>query len=192
VPGFWQYSNENSIMEKISMAGDFWTLNGEEMRHEPLIQRRLDRYRQEILRTQCLMMDLGVVSGCASCATGIPGGGCCGAGIEDWYDELLLLFNLMLGRSIPLARAHGNDCLFLGSKGCLLLARHHFCVNYLCSRITGKLSPGDLSALEAQGGAELFVCWELEGLVRARIRQCKEMRAGGDSLLSASRTAGLS
>jgi hypothetical protein len=192
VPGFWQYSNENSITKKISVAGDLWTLYGEEMRREPLIQRRLDRYRQEISRTQHLMRDLGVVSGCASCATRIPGGGCCGAGIEDWYDELLLLFNLLLGRSISSVRGNGNDCLFLGPKGCLLLARHHFCVNYLCSRITGTLGPDDISALEAQGGAELFVCWELEGLVRAKIRQCERVRAGRDSLLSLSRTVRLS
>lgn len=188
MPGFWQYSNEESIAKKISMAGDLWSLYAEKMRHESLIQRHLDRYRQEISRTQRLMTDLGVVTGCASCATRIPGGGCCGAGIEDWYDELLLLFNLMLGRNIPNVRVNKNDCLFLGPKGCLLLARHHFCVNYLCSRITGTLGPDDLSALEAQGGAELFVCWELEGIVRAKIRQCERVRSGGDSALSALRT----
>ncbi len=116
------------------------------------------------------MEELGLVTQCAVCATRVQGGGCCGAGIEDWYDEFVLLLNLLLGREIPKERPGEKDCLFLGPKGCRLLARHNFCVNYLCSRIPDLLSSEQLSELKAQSGRELFLCWELELILRNRLK----------------------
>ncbi len=170
MPGFSLYSNELSIEEKIALAEYLWEKHGKDLAVDSEINRLLGLYRKEISRSYELMEKLGVVTECAMCATEVPGGGCCGAGIEDWYDEFVLLLNLLLERKIPTERRLGKkDCLFLGPTGCQLFARHHFCINYLCSRITDLLSPAELTALRAQSGKELFLCWQLERLLRTQI-----------------------
>ena len=170
MPGFSLYSNELSIEEKIALAEYLWKKYGKDLAADSKIDRLLGLYRKEILRSYELMEKFGVVTECAMCATEIPGGGCCGAGIEDWYDEFVLLLNLLLGREIPSERLGGEkDCLFLGPTGCQLFARHHFCINYLCSRITDLLSPAELTDLRAQSGKELFLCWQLERILRTRV-----------------------
>jgi len=128
---------------------------------DPAFARLLARYREEIHATFRLMKELETGSDCSGCAARAPGG-CCGAGIEEWYDPPLLLMNLFLGREIPRIRPHETCCMFLGENGCLLLSRHHICVNYLCDRITKRLPPHDLARLEAQAGRELFAGWQAE------------------------------
>jgi hypothetical protein len=169
MPGFSLYSNELSIEEKIALAEYLWKKYGTHLSADSEIDRLLGLYRKVISRSYELMEKFGVVTECAICATQIPGGGCCGAGIEDWYDEFVLLLNLLLERKIPTERLGKKDCLFLGPTGCQLFARHHFCINYLCSRITNMLSPAELTALRAQSGKELFLCWQLERLLRTRL-----------------------
>ncbi len=168
--GFTCYSSELSIEEKIALAEYLWKEHGRDLTADSEINRLLGLYRKEISRSCELMEKFGVVTECAMCATQVPGGGCCGAGIEDWYDEFVLLINLLLGRKIPTERLGKKDCLFLGPTGCQLFARHHFCVNYLCLRITDLLSPAELSDLRAQSGKELFLCWELERLLRTKLK----------------------
>jgi hypothetical protein len=170
MPGFSLYSNELSIEEKIALAEYLWEKHGKDLAADSEIDRLLGLYRKEISKSYELMEKFGVVTECAICATQVPGGGCCGAGIEDWYDEFVLLLNLLLGRKIPSERLGGEkDCLFLGPTGCQLFARHHFCINYLCSRIIDLLSPAELTALRAQSGRELFLCWQLERILRTQI-----------------------
>jgi hypothetical protein len=170
MPGFTLYSSKLSIEEKIALAGYLWKEHGRGLTADSEIDRLLGLYRKEILRSYELMERLDVVTECAMCATQVPGGGCCGAGIENWYDEFVLLLNLLLGRKIPTERLGQKDCLFLGHTGCRLFARHHFCVNYLCSRITDLLGPAELSDLRAQSGKELFLCWELERILRTKLK----------------------
>ena len=169
MPGFNLYSNELSIEEKIALAKYLWKKYGKDLAEDSEVGRLLGLYKREILRSYELMEMFSVVTECAMCATQVPGGGCCGVGIEDWYDEFVLLLNLLLGREIPTERLRQKDCLFLGHTGCQLFARHHFCVNYLCSRITDLLGPAELSDLRAQSGKELFLCWKLERLLRTKL-----------------------
>lgn len=169
MPSFSLYSNELSIEEKIALAEYLWERYGTYIAADREINQLLGLYRKVISRSHELMEKFGVIAGCATCATQIPGGGCCGAGIEDWYDEFVLLLNLLLERKIPTERLGEKDCLFLGPTGCQLFARHHFCINYLCSRITDLLSPEELTALSAQSGKEIFLCWQLERLLRTRL-----------------------
>ena len=61
--------------------------------------------------------------------------------MEDHYDGVLLLINLLLGVSIERERRDEQSCPFLGSTGCRLAARDHVCVNYLCLKIRDRLSP---------------------------------------------------
>ncbi|MEA1868055.1 MAG: hypothetical protein U9N19_08155 [Thermodesulfobacteriota bacterium] len=170
MPGFSLYSSELSIEEKIALAKSLWEKYGKDLAADNEIDRLLVLYRKKISRSYELMEKFGVVTECAMCATEVPDGGCCGAGIEDWYDEFVLLLNLLLERKIPTERLGKKDCLFLGPTGCRLFARHHFCINYLCSRITDLLSPAELTALRTQSGKELFLCWQLERILRARIQ----------------------
>jgi hypothetical protein len=169
MPDFTLYSNEISIEEKIELARYLWKKYGKDLAADNEIVRLLELYRNETLKSYKLMEIFGVMNECAICATRIPDGGCCGAGIEDWYDEFLLLLNLLLKTKIPTERLGRKDCLFLGPEGCQLFARHHFCVNYLCSKITDLLSPEQLSDLRVQSGKELFLCWELELILRNRL-----------------------
>jgi hypothetical protein len=169
MPGFSLYSNELSIEEKIALAEYLWEKYGTYIAADREIDQLLGLYRKVISRSYELMNKFGVAAGCAICATQVPGGGCCGAGIEDCYDEFVLLLNLLLERRIPTERLGEKDCLFLGPTGCQLFARHHFCINYLCSRITDLLSPAELTALKTQSGKEIFLCWQLERLLRTRL-----------------------
>jgi len=169
MPGFSLYSNELSIEEKIALAEYLWKKYGKDLAADSEIDRLLGLYRKEISKSYELMEKFGVVAECAMCATEFPGGGCCGAGIEDWYDEFVLLLNLLLERKISTERLGKKDCLFLGPTGCQLFARHNFCINYLCSRITDLLSPAELTALRAHSGREIFLCWQLERILRTRV-----------------------
>jgi len=168
MPDFWTYSGEDRIRGKIAAAAEMMEKYGERLLACAGIVPSLERLRHEISETQRLMRDMGVVEDCAACA-GRPGGGCCGAGIEDWFDEVVLLMNLLLGRAIPSVRSEREGCLFLGPRGCLLLARNYFCVNYLCHHITSRLCRSDLAALEAQAGKEIFASWQVEKELQRRI-----------------------
>ena len=101
---------------------------------------------------------------CLSCEVD-DGGSCCGAGLEDKYDGVLLLLNLLLGVRLPRKRFESRSCYFLGEKGCLLLARHVICVNYLCRRITERVDPQRIASLRTKEGAELELLFHLyEGI----------------------------
>ena len=45
--------------------------------------------------------------------------------------------------------------MFEGAQGCLLLARHVICVNYLCKKITDRIEPLKLQTLREKEGMEL-------------------------------------
>ncbi|NDY42812.1 hypothetical protein G3N55_08145 [Dissulfurirhabdus thermomarina] len=158
-----------SIAEKIARAHALMARHGPALLADGEVRDLLARYREEVARTRDLMRRLGVVALCARCAERTPGGTCCGEGIEDWYDEYLLLLNLLLETPIPEESALPGHCRFLGPAGCRLTARHDFCVNYLCHRVPESLAPAAHARLQAQNGAELFLAWRLERLVRERL-----------------------
>lgn len=125
----------------------------------------LEEYRKQVRKSRLLMEELGLPAVCTHCAVRLPGGGCCGEAIAGWYDPLTLLMNLFYGIEFPKESFYPDSCLFLGKDGCVLVARYHFCVNYLCKRITGSLSQRALSRLMSQSGRELFTAWRLEGML---------------------------
>lgn len=89
------------------------------------------------------------------------GGSCCGAGLEDKYDGILLLINRLAGIAVPGRRQDPGNCFFLGEKGCLLLARHVICVNYLCKKITDRVAHEALIDLREREGEELNTLFQL-------------------------------
>jgi hypothetical protein len=125
----------------------------------------IEGYRNAIALNSEQMAGAGVVRACSSCAAG-PGGSCCFHGVEDWYDDVLLLINLLLGVPLPDNREVFDGCYFVGEKGCRLLARHAFCVNYLCPFLSESLEADERAKLIAGSGYELLCGWELEKSLR--------------------------
>ncbi len=158
-----------SIFEKIELATYWFDALGVRLLEDKNLSSMLGKYKTEIETSHRLMNELGVVEICRICATSTPNAGCCGAGIEEWYDEYLLLTNLLLGRSIPTKRLADSDCLFLGTSGCSLMARHDFCINYLCHRIKNKLPQENIDRLTQTSGQELFSYWQIELYLRRLI-----------------------
>ncbi len=155
-----------SVHLKIKMARDLYERFSSQISGIPGFGRMLRDYRNQIHLSRDVMNELGLPQTCTHCAVSIPGGGCCGPEIAQWYDTLTLLLNLFFQVDFPDEPYYPDSCLFLGKDGCVLLARYHFCVNYLCSRITSKLSAGELGRLTSQSGRELYAAWRMEGVLR--------------------------
>jgi len=130
----------------------------------------LESYRRAIRNTWACMERENVTKACAECAARAPGS-CCFCGVEEWYDPLLLLINILLGLELPLSREVPECCLFLGPGGCRLLARHSFCVNYLCPDLKARIKAEPVSRLGAIAGEEISCGWELEQAVHDWLRR---------------------
>ena len=134
---------------------------GEALLADPALGPQMESHRQALRRTRSVMEEEGVFAACASCAARVQGG-CCFCGVEEWYDPVLLLVNLLLGVQIPLSRELEEGCLFLGSGGCELTAKHSFCLNYLCPALKAGLKVDAEKRLLSVIGEELLSGWELE------------------------------
>jgi hypothetical protein len=149
------------IEREIQNARRLYARWSEELSREKELLERLEKYREAIPQTLEQMLRAGVLGACASCGAG-PAGSCCFQGVEDWYDDILLLINLLLGLELPDQRELPGGCFFVGEKGCRLMARHAFCVNYLCPALAGTIGLEEKSNLLALSGQELLCGWELE------------------------------
>jgi hypothetical protein len=149
------------IEEEINRAKRLYARYGEALTNQDGLGALFEMYRNAIRRTQEVMKRVRVVETCSGCA-GQGTGGCCFQGVEEWYDHVLLFMNLMLGRQIPEFREVPGGCLFVGSRGCKLLARHSYCVNYLCPTLKDLIKTRPMETLLSVSGDELFHGWELE------------------------------
>jgi hypothetical protein len=107
----------------------------------------LEAYRQAIQQSWMQMKRAGVVAECTDCAVN-DGGSCCGRGVEDRFDVVLLLINLLMGCRLPSSPWDETGCWFLGERGCRIPARHVLCVNYICRRLDSKLERKGLKLLQ--------------------------------------------
>jgi hypothetical protein len=153
------------IETEIEEAGRLYAAYGRDLSRQEAIAGDLEKYSKAVALTLESMLQAGVVAACTSCA-GRSEGSCCFQGVEEWYDDVLLLINLLLEIEMPEQREIAGGCFFVGEKGCRLLARHAFCVNYLCPPLAGSLKAGPRSMLLAASGQELLTGWELEKKVR--------------------------
>jgi len=126
-------------------------------------------YREAILKTGEVMERLAVAAACSRCA-GTEAGGGCFEGVEAWFDQVLLYINLAMGVDLPDSQEIPEGCFFVGRKGCKLLAHHAFCINYLCPSLHRSLDPAQRGRLLAAAGEELLRGWELEKVIRRRLR----------------------
>lgn len=157
---------KGSIGYKIALAHHLQAKLGEDFLKE--IQPYLIELDQKIQATWNEMTSIGVVRECKDCAE--KEGSCCGSGIENSYDEILLLINLLLGRTLPQQAYDTNSCYFLGDNGCLLRAREVICVNYLCGRIYENIQKEKLINLQRIAGEELRSLFILENHIKKRLK----------------------
>lgn len=150
---------------------------GETLLADPAVGKRIQRYREALRATRAAMEAEGIYAACAACAGRVEGG-CCFCGVEEWYDSVLLLINLLMGVRFPLTRALEEGCLFVGSEGCTLAAKHSFCLNYLCPSLKARLKGEPEKRLLSVIGEELLCGWELEQGIRKRLGEYR--KAGSD------------
>ncbi len=153
------------ILEEIEKAKALYESYGSTLLDEKRIEELLETYRRAIALTYRAMAEEGVLKVCSECAQG-PAGSCCFEGVEDWYDPVLLLINLLLEVPLPTEREIPKACFFVGQGGCKLRGRYAFCVNFLCPKLQAGMKNGKL--LKATG-EELLCGWELEKEIRRRI-----------------------
>jgi hypothetical protein len=158
------------IKEEIDKAKWLYAHYGEALTDQKVLGALFYRYLNAIRKTQEAMKQLRVVETCSACACE-GSGSCCFQGVEEWYDHVLLLMNLVLGRQIPELREVPGGCLFVGSRGCKIIARHSFCVNYLCPTLKDSISTVPMERLLSLSGDELFQAWELEKSIRGWLQR---------------------
>jgi hypothetical protein len=153
------------VAQEITKAKAFYDEYGTALRKDRRVHDLIEDYRKAIARTHEAMAEEGVLKACSQCAQG-SSGSCCFEGVEDWYDPVLLLINLLLDVPLPSQREVPKACFFVGPGGCKLRGRYAFCVNFLCPKLSTETRKGRL--LRATG-EELLCGWELEKELRRRI-----------------------
>ncbi len=108
----------------------------------------LENYKKSIEESWQAMRDTGVVKECTRCALE-DGGSCCGSGIENKFDVVNLLINLLMGIKLPSSPWDPTGCWFLGENGCQIMARHVICVNFMCKRLYEALTPEKIKRVQA-------------------------------------------
>ncbi len=142
------------IVDKILLARELFKSAGGRLKDDEYIRGLLLAVMEKSKTSSHLMQELGVSELCRQCDEE-EGGSCCGAGIENRYDAVLLLLNLLAGVDLPASRFDEKSCYFLGPQGCVLKIRHTLCVNFLCAKIEESLSIKQLVRLQQVIGDEI-------------------------------------
>ena len=150
-----------TVNELIDEAKQIYENCGEDLSGDKAISKHLSEYRNRISATNRLMQLSDIVNTCSSCAEKKPGS-CCMQDVEEWYDPVLLLINLLMGVELPDYREIPGHCLFVGRNGCKLIARYSFCVNYICPELKKLLGPVQTQNIMTVAGQELLSGWETE------------------------------
>ncbi len=165
----------DNIMKKIDHARDRFAACQDILLSDSKLLELLTAFKEARALSHAEMERCGVADICRKCETE-AGGSCCGAGIENRYDQWILIANLLLGVSLPETRWKADSCYFLGPKGCILLARHTICVDYLCKDVINQVEPYRISWMREKEGQELeflfFICERIKGL----IKDCEQAR----------------
>lgn len=116
----------------------------------------LNSYEESIAGTARAMKSLGVWDECARCGKS-PGGSCCAPEVASWYDVETFMINILMGCEFPPHPFYHGHCIFLGEKGCILKARHYYCVHFLCPQIQDMLGANNKDLLMKIVGKEIFL-----------------------------------
>jgi hypothetical protein len=153
-------SRAASIEARYAWALEQYRIHGARLREDGVVARLLDELRTQVGDSREAMVAAGLVEACRTCEER-EGGSCCGRGMEEHYDGILLLVNLLLGAVVRQEWRDEESCLFLDSTGCSLPARDHICVNYLCIKVGERISPPALAEMRKRQGRELHTLFRL-------------------------------
>ena len=126
------------------------------------------RKHAEALAAHMRRLDFGTL--CSACASRTDGG-CCSAYMADNVDAVLLLINLLLGGDVRPVGTDPAGCRFLGERGCVLLIKPIFCLNYNCRAILDTTPAAGLAELFRRAAAVLGQQTRVEELLLARLDQ---------------------
>ena len=142
----------------------------DQLKREPHIHQLIEKLEGCLENSREAMLELGIVETCKHCDEE-EGGSCCGAGLENKFDTILLLMNLLLGVSLPERHHRPDSCYLLTDKGCRLKVRLVLCVDFLCPKILNTLSRGDLMRLQQVSGDELTTGFMLYDAIKKFLRK---------------------
>ena len=160
---------DRPVEEKISWAKACFDRERSRLLRDHRLVELLESLRTAVQRSRERMHCAGVVDCCKVCEEK-EGGSCCGAGLEKHYSGILLLINLLLGVTFPLDREQPCNCFFLSPTGCLLLARHVLCINYVCDKITSRIKPEALADLREAEGEEILLLFQVNETLRKLVK----------------------
>ena len=158
---------KGTIEDRIAWAERTYSLLGETILKNEQVRNLLDKLDSAIDSTRRYMLEIGVVDVCRECAN--QNAVCCKKWVENEYDEVTLLINLLLGVSLPKKRYYPDRCFFLGPNGCLLKAREVICVEFLCEKILKHIGEKEIRLREI-AGEELETAFVLSELVKRIVR----------------------
>ena len=158
------------VKERIAWAESCFQMGRALFLEDEKIPGLLSEFKSAVKASTQKMDKIGVVALCRECDQE-EGGSCCGKGLENRYDAWLLLINRLLGVDLPRERHQAAGCFFLGEKGCLLMARHVICINYMCKKITNNLQPSVLNDLQEVEGVEINGLFMLNERIKFILRK---------------------
>ena len=173
-----QIPDEGPIDEKIAWAANRFQAQGVDLLRDKEVGTLLKKLREAIHASHEERADAGIMERCRRCDRQ-EGGTCCGRGLENKYTGVILLINLLLGHSMPSRRYDPAGCFFLGKEGCRLLAREVICINYLCKSITDRVDPRKMIPLREKEGIEIGLLFQLNDLIKKKLRQDKTAQLNG-------------
>ena len=157
------------VKERIAWAESCFQMAGVLFSKDEKVAALLSQFKSAVKASRQKMDKIGVVALCRECDQE-EGGSCCGKGLESRYDAWLLLINRLLGVDLPRERHQAAGCFFLGEKGCLLMARHVICINYMCKKISNNIQPSILNDLQEVEGVEINCLFMLNEWVKRVFR----------------------
>ncbi len=158
-----------SIEDKIQMARALYVQWGRALLEDAGIRGLLQRLERDMAFSHETMHLLGIDSACARCDATAPEGSCCSRGLENKYDVVLLLLNLLMGVGLDGGRSREDSCFFLGPRGCRLRVRSLLCIEYLCPELEEALGWEGLLRIQGATGGELESSFFLCDAVKKRI-----------------------
>ncbi len=158
-----------TVEDKLTTGRQLYSLHGSALLGQEDIVGTLNRLRQcqAMLTSRMATMDMG--RRCSACAAK-PSGGCCSSYMAANTDAVLLLINLLIGSEVSIQHNNDIECCFLGSKGCTLVIKPIFCLNYNCSHIKNAASTAQMALLEQTAAALLGEQTLLETTLLQRIK----------------------
>lgn len=160
--------DSNVVVREINVAYHLQKNFGHVLLKDEKFMTMLRQLDQNIEATQKEMVDTGIVKECADCAVN-GDGTCCGKRTGYKYDSVLLLVNLLLGKSLPLQSQDTHSCYFLTGEGCILSARHVICVNFLCPRLLKNIKYELLVRFQEVAGEELNTLFLVEEYIKKKL-----------------------